>query len=70
MIDAPICKGCGLNPQELDEYIVAGAEENMSAVDYVLNFEGTLNPENNHFLCTPCYIDAGMPSSANGWICP
>jgi hypothetical protein len=24
--------------------------------------EGTYNPANGHFLCTHCYIAAGMPS--------
>lgn len=32
--------------------------------------EGTYNPENGHFLCTDCYIAAGMPTAPQGWKCP
>lgn len=38
--------------------------------DYVWQEEGTLNPKNGHFLCTTCYIAAGMPSSSQGWKAP
>jgi hypothetical protein len=37
---------------------------------YVWQEEGTLNMQNGHFLCTNCYIDAGMPSSPTGWTAP
>jgi hypothetical protein len=37
---------------------------------YVQAEEGTLNPQNGHFLCTSCYIEAGMPSSPAGWVAP
>jgi hypothetical protein len=37
---------------------------------YVRNEEGTYNQDNGHFLCTDCYIKAGMPSSSLGWVCP
>lgn len=32
--------------------------------------EGTLNPENGHYLCNDCYIRNGQPSSSRGWVCP
>lgn len=37
---------------------------------YVIEEEGTYNPENGHFLCDSCYIKAGQPSSPGGWKCP
>lgn len=38
-----------------------------SADEYVMVEEGTLNLDNGHFLCTPCYIKAGCPTAPNGW---
>lgn len=70
------CTGCGKPPAELQEYISAASEEatgipgGTSPDDYVWDEEGTLNRENGHFLCTSCYIRAGMPSSPRGWIAP
>ena len=69
----PICTGCNKRPKEIDEYIeaVAGREnKNISPSDYVKTEEGTYNPTNGHFLCTICYIEAGMPSSPEGWKAP
>lgn len=71
-----MCVGCGKTPDELDEYIDAVSEEATGVVggmkpdDYVWEEEGTLNRENGHFLCTSCYIGAGMPSSPRGWVAP
>jgi hypothetical protein len=65
------CVGCGKLPQEIDEYVRAAREEPKffkSAEDYVTREEGTYNPQNGHFLCTACYINAGSPSSPAGWI--
>jgi hypothetical protein len=69
------CVGCGKTPSELSEYISAAKEEasgvaDMTPDDYVWQEEGTLNRENGHFLCTPCYVKAGMPSSPRGWVAP
>lgn len=66
----PLCIGCGKTPSELEEYIEIGKEEGMAPDDYVRKEEGTYNPENGHFLCTPCYFRAGMPSSPQGWRAP
>lgn len=74
----PVCQGCGKLPEELDEYIVAAASEleegnwvtDDEVREYVRREEGTFNPTNSHFLCTSCYINAGMPTSPRGWICP
>jgi hypothetical protein len=40
----------------------------MTPDDFVWREEGTLNRETGHFLCTSCYIKAGMPSSPRGWV--
>ena len=66
----PICSGCNKKPDELEEYIELAKEEGMTPNQYVKEEEGTYNKRNGHFLCTDCYIDAGMPSSPTGWIAP
>jgi hypothetical protein len=66
----PVCSGCGKKPDELVEYIEAASEAGMTPEAYVRAEEGTYNPSNGHFLCTPCYCDAGMPSSPTGWVAP
>jgi len=77
----PICNGCGKTPEELEEYISAASEvyedddgqeikPYKSPTDFVVREEGTYNPTNGHFLCTPCYIKAGSPASEQGWVAP
>jgi len=66
----PICQGCNKPASELDEYKQAASEDDMDVNDYIRSEEGTYNPANGHFLCTPCYVEAGMPSSSHGWVCP
>lgn len=68
----PICQGCKKQPNEIDEYIEAAADRGMSAAAFVRVEEGTYNSANGHFLCTDCYIKAGMPalSYPKRWICP
>lgn len=68
--DAPKCVGCGKRPAEIDEYVEAAAEAEMSPDDYVCSEEGTFNKRNGHFLCTDCYCLAGMPTTPMGWIAP
>jgi hypothetical protein len=65
-----LCVGCGKTPSELSEYVGAASGANITPGDYVWQEEGTLNRENGHFLCTSCYIKAGMPSSPRGWVAP
>lgn len=70
-----ICVGCGKKPAELDEYSIEFVRESTGDADmtpdqYVWEEEGTLNRSNGHFLCTACYIKAGMPSSPRGWEAP
>ena len=59
---AAVCVGCGKTPEQLHEYSTAYVgDEQVSAEEYVWREEGTLNQENGHFWCTPCYIKAGTP---------
>ena len=66
----PLCVGCLKTPAGLDEYIDMAKLEKMTPDDYVRKEEGTYNPSNGHFLCTPCYVAAGMPSTPTGWKAP
>ena len=53
-----------------DEELAATTVTNEEVNAYVRRGEGTYNRDNGHFLCTPCYIKAGMPSSPRGWRAP
>lgn len=68
----PICVGCHKHPSEIDEYVEGAADEEITPDEYARTEEGTYNAENGHFLCTSCYIKAGMPSLPfpNKWITP
>jgi hypothetical protein len=66
----PQCQGCGKVPDQLLEYQEPARENEVTPDEYVAAEEGTYNRENGHFLCTECYIKAGMPSSPRGWVCP
>ncbi len=68
--NSPVCQGCGRSPAEISEYVEAGYECGMSPKVYVWKEERTLNKENGHFLCTTCYVKAGMPTTPGGWKCP
>ena len=70
IIDRPLCVGCNKHPDEIEEYVEIAEIEKMSPDDYVRQEEGTYNHENGHFLCTICYVRAGMPSSPRGWKTP
>lgn len=65
-----LCIGCGLRPDQIDEYVDIAADEGMAPGEYVRKEEGTYNRENGHFLCTDCYVKAGCPSSPRGWVAP
>jgi hypothetical protein len=60
---------CGTYARDMD-YLDTFLEGDMTRIMYVLQEEGTYNPENGHFLCDTCYIAAGMPSAPGGWVCP
>lgn len=66
----PLCTGCNKHPDQITEYIAAAFDEECTPDEYVRNEEGTYNTKNGHFLCTACYIEAGQPSSPNGWVAP
>ena len=65
-----ICVGCNRPPEAIQEYVEAGKDEDLTPDQYVWREEGTLNKDNGHFLCTECYIDAGMPETDGGWKAP
>ena len=65
-----ICTGCNKKPQELLEYVEAAEDENITPDEFVWQEEGTLNKSNGHFLCTLCYMEAGMPEHPSGWKAP
>lgn len=65
-----VCIGCGKTPAELPEYVECARLERVSPDLYVQAEEGTLNPANGHFACTPCYVAMGCPASPTGWVAP
>lgn len=65
-----VCVGCGKSPEQLSEYWPEATGESIDPTTYVKSEEGTYNKDNGHFLCTQCYIEAGMPSHPNGWKAP
>ncbi len=72
-IPDPLCTGCDTRAHEIAEYQPGefwAPGEFKGPDDYVRRCEGTYNPENGHFLCTECYITAGMPSHPTGWVAP
>lgn len=69
----PFCTGCKKYADQLEEYIEGAKESEQTITEFVIENEGTYNPSNGHFLCTPCYIDAGMPSNPHpqpNWTAP
>src|SRR4051812_10901440 len=66
----PHCIGCNKDASEMEEYIDAALANDTGVNAYVRAEEGTYNPENGHFLCTPCYAKAGCPTSPRGWRAP
>lgn len=66
----PICTGCGLTPASIHEYKEQAEICDMTPDQFVREEEGTYNSKNGHFLCTNCYLNAGMPSSPRGWVAP
>jgi hypothetical protein len=66
----PLCTGCNKRPEDIPEYAEAAFDDGISPDDYVKGEEGTYNAINGHFLCTDCYIKAGMPTAPGGWVAP
>jgi hypothetical protein len=76
----PICIGCTKKPEALDEYVDAVVSElapgetydDQDVKRYVIQNEGTYNPQNGHFMCTDCYIINGQPSrpAPDHWVAP
>ncbi len=55
------CLGCGFRPKDRKEYIVFSEDCGCTPEEYVIREEGTYDPGTGTFLCTDCYIKAGMP---------
>ena len=70
MEPVPICVGCEREADEIEEYSPAFTGEDIDPSEYVRDQEGTYNRVNGHFMCTECYIAAGMPSTPGGWVAP
>lgn len=68
------CNGCLRTPDQIDEFLEFVEEGDYdTAEEAVKNEEGTYNTGNGHFLCTDCYISAGMPANKIGfgnWVAP
>ena len=63
------CARCRKVPHEIQEYVEMAREEGYATPEaFVRDQEGTFNSATGHFLCTECYIAAGMPSSPAGWV--
>jgi hypothetical protein len=58
----PFCANCRRAPDEINEYVEAGAAEGMTPQAYVLAEEGTLDRATGAFLCTECYYRLGQPA--------
>lgn len=68
--NSPLCIGCNKTPDQIEEYVEAAADEDMTPSEYVRKEEGTYNRANGHFACTDCYVALGCPSSPKGWVAP
>ncbi|GIQ67416.1 hypothetical protein DUZ99_02215 [Xylanibacillus composti] len=56
------CIGCGLPPDQIEEYIEMAREEGTTPEQFVMSEEGTYNAfEPGRFYCTSCYVNADMP---------
>ena len=64
------CFRCGRRPIEIDEYVYHAQIEEMTPEQFVRELEGTYNRANEHFACTDCYMEIGMPTSERGWVAP
>lgn len=56
------CKLCGKKPCEISEYRSGAFSDGITADEYVIKEEGTLNKNTGKFYCTSCYVKLGMPS--------
>jgi len=62
MTNEPACAYCGLTASAIEEYRECAEDAAMTPAEFVRTEEGTYNPDTNHFACTSCYIEIGMPS--------
>ena len=57
----PRCRGCGLSPDQIEEYVDTASEDDMCPNEWAIENEGTYNPATGMFWCTECYINRGQP---------
>lgn len=55
------CAGCGEIPEKIPEYKNLARINQIPPAEVVKRYEGTYNPKTHRFLCSECYIKAGMP---------
>ena len=55
------CRGCGLTPDELPEYVELARVDDYASAEEAVRSDGTFNWDTGRFWCTTCYIKAGMP---------
>lgn len=56
-----VCRGCGKDPKDIQEYVLNAKVEGMTPEQFVEECEGTYDEATQTFYCTDCYIKAGMP---------
>lgn len=55
------CAICDKEPRDITEYQEQAEIEGMTPEEFVQNEEGTYDVDTGYFVCTNCYINAGMP---------
>lgn len=63
---------CGRSPAEIPYIVELSLVQGVTPDEWVLENEGTLNPENLHFACDECYIVLGTPALLvpERWVMP
>lgn len=57
----PQCAVCHKQPHEFSIYVAYAEMEDMTAEDFIYQYEGTFNYRTNLFYCDKCYVKIGMP---------
>lgn len=66
------CFRCGREPEQIGEYRSGARGTGLTPTEWMQEEEGTYNPETDHFACTRCYLEVGMPVRGDGrrWVAP
>jgi hypothetical protein len=62
------CAGCNKTPDKIADVREAAEAERMSPADWVATLDPTYNKRTGHFMCTDCYMEAGIKDPA--WRAP